>query len=100
MIAISTIQEHVAASFGIRLDDMMSMRRRRSLVQPRQVAMYLSRQLTPRSYPQIAFQFNRKDHTTAMWAVERVTMLILKFPDFAAKVAGIRRELETEPEHV
>lgn len=100
MISIEAIQQHVAVAFGIHMIDMKSERRHRTVARPRQVAMYLCRELTTRSYPRIGFVFGNRDHTTVMAAVHRIEDLIENDPEFAAKVAAVRQELETEPEHV
>lgn len=95
MTTISAIQAHVAASFGIPVREMVSERQYRGVARPRQVAMYLSRELTPHSYPRIGFLFGGRDHTTIMAGCRRIEALIETDAEFAARVAAIRSELET-----
>lgn len=68
---ILQIQTAVARHFGIRVDQIMSRRRSRCFSHPRQLAMYLARELTTFSYPQIGKYFGR-DHATVIYACERV----------------------------
>ncbi len=55
--------------------DMLSARRARAVARPRQVAMYLTKQLTPRSLPEIGRKFGGRDHTTVMHAIRRIEEL-------------------------
>ena len=71
-ISIEEIQKRVAEHFNIRLADMHSARRSRAVARPRQVAMYLAKQLTSRSLPEIGRKFGGRDHTTVMHAVKRL----------------------------
>src|SRR3546814_386495 len=70
-ITIEEIQRRVATHFNIRITDMHSARRSRSVARPRQVAMYLAKQLTQRSLPEIGRQFGGRDHTTVRHAVKQ-----------------------------
>ncbi|VAW04069.1 Chromosomal replication initiator protein DnaA, partial [hydrothermal vent metagenome] len=67
----------VADYFNIRLSDLLSARRARQVARPRQVAMYLAKQLTAKSLPDIGRQFGGRDHTTVMHAVKRIDELRL-----------------------
>ncbi len=69
---IAEIQQAVANHFGTPLIDMRSDRRSARLARPRQLAMYLARQLTPHSLPSIGRHFGNRDHTTVMHAVRVV----------------------------
>ncbi|SIS89310.1 chromosomal replication initiator protein DnaA [Insolitispirillum peregrinum] len=93
-ITIEDIQKKVAEHFQIRLSDMGSARRSRSVARPRQVAMYLSKQLTSRSLPEIGRKFGGRDHTTVMHAVKKVEELIGSDDTFAEDVDLLRRMLE------
>ena len=75
-VTIEEIQKKVAEHFNTRLSDMSSARRARAVARPRQVAMYLSKQLTSRSLPEIGRKFGGRDHTTVMHAVSRIESLI------------------------
>ena len=83
----------MAAHFNIRMSDMHSARRARSVARPRQVAMYLAKQLTSRSLPEIGRKFGGRDHTTVMHAVRRVDELRDHDPGFAEDVELLRRML-------
>ncbi len=94
-VAIEEIQKRVAAHFNIRLSDMHSARRARSVARPRQVAMYLAKQLTARSLPEIGRKFGGRDHTTVMHAVKKVDELCEHDLSFAEDVELLRRMLES-----
>ncbi len=74
-ITIDEIQRKSAEYFNIRLADMLSARRARAVARPRQVAMYLAKQLTARSLPEIGRKFGGRDHTTVIHAVRRIEQL-------------------------
>jgi chromosomal replication initiator protein len=94
-VTIEEIQKRVAEHFSIRLADMSSARRARAVARPRQVAMYLAKQLTSRSLPEIGRKFGGRDHTTVMHAVARVTELMGVDAAFAEDVELLRRLLES-----
>ena len=93
-VTIEEIQKRVAVHFNIRLSDMHSPRRARSVARPRQVAMYLAKQLTSRSLPEIGRKFGGRDHTTVMHAVRKVDELRDHDAAFAEDVELLRRMLE------
>ena len=74
-ISINSIQEHVALYFNLKLPDMSSSRRSISIARPRQMAMYLCKDMTSFSYPEIGKAFGGKDHTTVMHAVKKIVSL-------------------------
>jgi chromosomal replication initiator protein len=74
-VTIEDIQKRVAEHYNIRLADMYSARRARAVARPRQVAMYLAKQLTTRSLPEIGRKFGGRDHTTVMHAVRKIEEL-------------------------
>tara|TARA_R110002096_G_scaffold196935_4_gene379965 strand:+ start:631 stop:2139 length:1509 start_codon:yes stop_codon:yes gene_type:complete len=74
-VTIDDIQRRVAEHYNIRLADMSSPRRARAVARPRQIAMYLAKQLTTRSLPEIGRKFGGRDHTTVMHAVRKVDEL-------------------------
>jgi len=74
-VTIDEIQRKVAEHFNIRLGEMTSDRRARAVARPRQVAMYLAKQLTTRSLPEIGRKFGGRDHTTVMHAVRKIEEL-------------------------
>ena len=74
-ISIDEIQTQVAEHYRIRKAEMTSARRAREVARPRQVAMYLSKQLTPKSLPDIGRRFGGRDHTTVIHAVRQIEKL-------------------------
>jgi chromosomal replication initiator protein len=93
-VTIEEIQRKVAEHYNIRLTDMSSARRARNVARPRQVAMYLAKQLTSRSLPEIGRRFGNRDHTTVMHAVSRIAELMQADSAFAEDVELLRRMLE------
>ena len=93
-ITIDEIQKRVAEHFNIRLSDMHSPRRARAVARPRQVAMYLAKQLTTRSLPEIGRKFGGRDHTTVMHAVKRIDQLRATDASFAEDIDLLRRMVE------
>jgi chromosomal replication initiator protein len=75
-VSIPLIQEVISQRFGVTLDELVSPRRSQSVAYPRQVAMYLSRELTDASLPMIGKQFGGRDHTTVIHAKDKITRLI------------------------
>ncbi|MFN6999313.1 MAG: chromosomal replication initiator protein DnaA, partial [Elioraea tepidiphila] len=94
-VTIEEIQKRVAEHFSIRLTDMSSARRARAVARPRQIAMFLAKQLTSRSLPEIGRKFGNRDHTTVMHACSRVAELMQKDPALAEDVELLRRMLES-----
>ena len=94
-VTIDEIQKRVAEHYNIRLADMHSARRARAVARPRQVAMYLCKQLTPRSLPEIGRKFGGRDHTTVMHAVRKIEELRAGDRGMAEDIELLRRMLET-----
>ncbi len=92
-ITIDEIQRKVAEHYNLRMTDMHSARRARNVARPRQVAMYLAKQLTARSLPEIGRKFGGRDHTTVMHAVRKVEELIEEDAQIAQDVDIVRRAL-------
>ena len=93
-ITIEEIQKKVAEHFTIKLAEMSSARRSRQVARPRQIAMYLAKQLTSRSLPEIGRKFGGRDHTTVMHAVKKVEELKETDQNFAEDVELLRRMLQ------
>ncbi len=93
-VTIEDIQKRVAEHFNIRLADMHSARRARAVARPRQVAMYLAKQLTSRSLPEIGRKFGGRDHTTVMHAVRRIDELRQGDSALSEEIDLLRRMLE------
>ena len=94
-VTIEEIQKRVAEHYHLRLSEMSSARRARSVARPRQVAMYLAKQLTSRSLPEIGRKFGNRDHTTVMHACSRVAEIMDVDAGFAEDVELLRRMLES-----
>jgi len=94
-VTIEEIQKRVAEHYNIRLADMHSARRARAVARPRQVAMYLAKQLTSRSLPEIGRKFGGRDHTTVMHAVKKIDELRQADAGFSEDVDLLRRMLES-----
>lgn len=90
---IDEIQKKVAEHFNISVKELQSSRRARTVARPRQIAMYLAKQLTSRSLPEIGRKFDR-DHTTVMHAVRKVEELIIEDQSLAENIEILRRTLE------
>ena len=93
-ITIDEIQKQVASHYSIKLSDMHSARRSRIVARPRQVAMYLAKQLTNKSLPEIGRKFGGKDHTTVMHAVKRIDELMQGDSELTDDVALLTKLLQ------
>ena len=72
-ITIDSIKDTVAAYFKIKLDDFSAKKRTRNVTYPRQIAMYLSREMTDSSLPKIGEEFGGRDHTTVIHAHDKIS---------------------------
>ena len=70
------VQRIVARHYNVSKQDLLSNRRTRTIVKPRQVAMYLAKMMTPRSLPEIGRRFGGRDHTTVLHAVRKIEDLV------------------------
>ena len=95
-LTIETIQKVVAAHFTIRIADLKGPRRHKGIARPRMIAMYLARELTPSSFPEIGLRFGGKDHSTVINACKRIRALQGLEPELAANVQSLRRQLSSE----
>ncbi|MEX0627799.1 MAG: chromosomal replication initiator protein DnaA [Cucumibacter sp.] len=93
-IKIDDIQIAVSKHFKVSKPDLLSARRSRSVVRPRQIAMYLSKVLTSRSLPEIGRRFGNRDHTTVLHAVRKIEQLMSEDTGFAQEVELLKRMLE------
>lgn len=76
ILSILDIQKTVGEHYGIKLEDFSAKKRTKSIAFPRQVAMYLSREMTDSSLPKIGEEFGGRDHTTVIHAHEKITSLL------------------------
>lgn len=93
-VTIEEIQRKVSEHFNMRLSDMIGPKRHRTIARPRQIAMYLAKQLTQRSLPEIGRRFGGRDHTTVMHAVKRIEDLRSKDSQIDEDLELLRRMLE------
>ena len=93
-ITVDEIQKAVAEHYGLKQADLLSERRTRAVARPRQTAMYLAKQLTTRSYPDIGRRFGGRDHTTVLHAVKRIEELKAEDPGIAADIETLTRKLK------
>ncbi len=93
-ISVDEIQTQVAEHYRIRKAEMTSARRAREVARPRQVAMYLSKQLTPKSLPDIGRRFGGRDHTTVIHAVKQIERLRASDAELDADIRLLTRQLE------
>lgn len=94
MITIDEIQRRVAEHYNVRVADMSSARRMRTIARPRQIAMYLCKMLTSRSLLEIGKGFGGKDHTTVMHGIKRVEQLMKEDIEMADDVTLLTRILQ------
>ncbi len=95
IINVEEIQKRVATRYNIKIADMSSARRIRSIARPRQIAMYLSKILTSKSLAEIGSRFGKKDHTTVMHAVKKIEELIASDGDFREEITLLTRILQS-----
>jgi chromosomal replication initiator protein len=93
-ITIEEIQRKVAEHYNVRLSDMIGPKRMRTIARPRQIAMYLAKQLTPRSLPEIGRRFGGRDHTTIMHGVRKIEELMAQDTQMAEDLQMLRRQLQ------
>ncbi|MGV8953785.1 MAG: chromosomal replication initiator protein DnaA [Cypionkella sp.] len=93
-LTIEEIQRKVAEHYNIRLSDMIGPKRLRNIARPRQVAMYLAKQLTPRSLPEIGRRFGGRDHTTIMHGVRKIEELMTSDSQLNDDLQLLRRLLQ------
>jgi chromosomal replication initiator protein len=94
-ITIDEIQRTVCQFYRVDRSEMSSKRRNRAVVRPRQVAMYLAKVLTPRSYPEIGRKFGNRDHSTVIHAVRLIETLRTQDADMDGDVRSLLRQLES-----
>jgi len=93
LINVESVQNMVAAHFNLSIQELLSQRRSRSLARPRQIAMYLAKQYTTNSLPDIGRKFSNRDHTTVIHAVKKINELIKKDDEIRQNVAELKKKL-------
>lgn len=93
-LSADLIIKKVAHHFDVKVSDIKGKRRHRSISYPRQIAMYLTRELTSSSYPEIGSKFGGKDHTTVMSAVKKIRKLEKEDPPTRSAIKSLKRKLQ------
>ena len=93
-ITIPMIQDKVAKYFHVTVADLKGKKRMKSIVIPRQIAMYLSRELTESSLPKIGTEFGGKDHTTVIHSFDKIKAELEKDEELARQVGDLKSELK------
>ncbi len=92
-VTVDEIQKAVADHYLLKQSDLLSERRTRAIARPRQLAMYLAKSMTTRSYPDIGRRFGGRDHTTVLHAVRRIEALKAEDPIIASDLEAVTRKL-------
>jgi len=90
---VSHIQALVAAYYQIPVREMTSARKHREVARPRQIAMYLAYEATPKSTPEIGRRFGDRDHTTVLHAIKNVQKLMLEDKEIESDIIALRERL-------
>ena len=92
-LTVEEILKRVSSHFNIKISDIKSPKRLKAVVLPRQIAMYLSRQLTSSSYPEIGERFGGKDHSTIIHAIRKIEKLIEEDFQLSSTIENLKKEL-------
>ncbi|MFF8274483.1 chromosomal replication initiator protein DnaA, partial [Staphylococcus warneri] len=95
-ITIQDIQKVVGQYYNVRIEDFSAKKRTKSIAYPRQIAMYLSRELTDFSLPKIGEEFGGRDHTTVIHAHEKIVNDIKADPTFKQEVENLEKEIRNQ----
>jgi chromosomal replication initiator protein len=93
-VRIEDIQRVVSRHYNVSKADLLSARRTRTIVRPRQIAMYLAKVLTPRSLPEIGRRFGGRDHTTVLHAVRKIEGMIEGDKTLADEIELLKRMID------
>jgi len=93
-ISIDLIQENVTNRFSLKLSDMKARKRTDAVAYPRQIAMYLSRELTPASLPEIGNAFGGRDHTTVIHAINKIEQKMKQDSDLTATIEKLIQQIK------
>ncbi|HTA17411.1 MAG TPA: helix-turn-helix domain-containing protein, partial [bacterium] len=93
-ISIDLIQETVTNRFNLKLSDMKARKRTDAVAYPRQIAMYLSRELTPASLPEIGNAFGGRDHTTVIHAINKIEQKMKQDTDLSATIEKLIQQIK------
>ncbi|SHH73977.1 MULTISPECIES: chromosomal replication initiator protein DnaA [Virgibacillus] len=95
VVTIASIQEIVGERYNVRLEDFLAKKRTKSIAFPRQIAMYLSREMTDSSLPKIGEEFGGRDHTTVIHAHEKISKLIDKDTQLAKELEELKEQIKS-----
>jgi len=95
-LPIERVQQTVCEYYNIKQADLIGGRKHKTIAQPRQVAMYLSRKLTGSSFPDIAKKFGKRDHTTVMYAVKKMETLAKENPEVLSMLETLEKTLRNK----
>lgn len=95
VITIEAIQEMVGEKYNVRLEDFPAKKRTKSVAFPRQIAMYLSRELTDFSLPKIGEEFGGRDHTTVIHAHEKISRMVADDQQLQKELEEIKEQLKS-----
>lgn len=90
---VKAIQRTCCAAYGITMADILSARRTRDVVKPRQIAMYLAKTMTLKSLPDVGRRFGGRDHTTVLFAVRKIERMVKTDPDFASHIETLKQSI-------
>lgn len=93
-ISIDDILREIGRHFSVAKSDLLSPRRARSIVRPRQIGMYLAKQLTTRSLPEIGRRFGGRDHSTVLHAIRKINDLMEKDDELVKEIGELTRKLQ------
>lgn len=94
VITVHDIQRVVGEHYQVKLEDFQAKKRTKSVAFPRQIAMYLSRELTDLSLPKIGDEFGGRDHTTVIHAHEKISNLVKEDPTFQEKIENLMQQIK------
>jgi len=93
LVTVESIQNLVATHFNLNMQEMLSARRSRSLARPRQIAMYLAKQYTTNSLPDIGRKFSNRDHTTVIHAVKKIDELMKNDNEIRQNITELKKKI-------
>ncbi|MCA9705604.1 MAG: chromosomal replication initiator protein DnaA [Myxococcales bacterium] len=96
-VTVEAVLKAVAQYFSVRIADLKGPRRHKGIARPRMIAMYLSRELTGSSFPEIGLRFGGKDHSTVINACKRMTTIQEEDPELRATISQLRTQLTGVP---
>ena len=95
-ITLEDVQEVVANRFNVKISELKSKRRTKALVHPRQIAMFLARELTDSSFPEIGREFGGKDHTTIIHACRQIEKALEQDATLRTTIESLKEEISKD----